>query len=62
MSSKETDMARHITSDGFRFYVDGEPATAIAAHKALVEDHDMDDRGERIELLDSLKAYPEETR
>jgi len=62
MTSKENDMARHITSDGRRFYIDGEPATAITAHKVLVEDEGMADRDERIELLDSLKAYPEEIR
>jgi len=55
-------MPRHITSDGRRFYIDGEPATAIAAHKVLREDHDMADRRERIELLDSIKQFPEATR
>lgn len=53
-------MPRHITSDGSRFYIDGTPSNAIAAHKVLVEDHDMTDREERIELLESIKAYPEE--
>lgn len=54
-------MPRHITSDGRRFYIDGTPTNALQAHKALREDHDMTNRDERIELLDSIKAHPEES-
>lgn len=53
-------MPRHITSDGTRFYIDGQPSTAVAAHKVLVEDEGMTDRQERIELLESIKTHPEE--
>ncbi|MCP3017335.1 hypothetical protein NGM33_28790 [Nocardiopsis dassonvillei] len=54
-------MPRHITSDGSRFYIDGKPSTAIAAHMVLTQDEGMTDRDERIELLESIKAHPEET-
>lgn len=52
-------MPRHITSDGFRYYIDGRPSNALVAHKVLREDHDMTDRDERIELLESIKTHPE---
>lgn len=54
-------MARHITSDGHRYYINGEPSNAVVAHKTLVEDHGMTDRAERIELLESIRQFPEET-
>ncbi|GAA1100230.1 hypothetical protein [Nocardiopsis metallicus] len=54
-------MARNITSDGYRFYINGEPSNAVVAHKALVEDLGMADRAERIELLVSIKQIPQET-
>lgn len=50
---------RHITSDGHRFYIDGQPSTAVAAHQALAQDEDITDRQERIELLESIKTHPE---
>lgn len=54
-------MVRHITSDGHRFYINGQPSTAVVAHKVLVEDHGMTDRDQRIDLLNSIKNHPEET-
>lgn len=54
-------MTRHITSDGHRYYIDGKPSTAVAAHQVLVEDEGMTVRQERIELLASIKNHPEET-
>lgn len=53
-------MARHITSDGTRFYINGQPSTAVVAHKVLIEDEGMTDRDDRIELLESIKNHPEE--
>lgn len=53
-------MPRHITSDGHRFYINGEPSNAVVAHKVLAEDG-MTDRNQRIELLESIKNHPEET-
>lgn len=52
---------RYITSDGTRYYIDGKPSTAIRAHQVLVEDEQMTNRTDRIELLESIKAHPEET-
>lgn len=54
-------MPSHITSDGHRFYINGQPSNAVVAHKVLAEDHQMTDRQERIELLESIKTHPEET-
>lgn len=54
-------MPRHITSDGHRFYIDHQPSTAVVAHQVLIEDEGITDRDQRIELLESIKAHPEET-
>ena len=49
--------ATGITYDGTRFRIHGQPANALSAHKALT-DAGMDDRHDRIELLDSVKDHP----
>ncbi|MBB4931802.1 hypothetical protein F4561_002622 [Lipingzhangella halophila] len=49
----------HVTSDGCGYYVDGVQRTAVAAHRALIEDGHTD-YDERVELLESIKAHPEE--
>lgn len=50
---------RYVASDGERLFVDGVRVTAVTAHRVLHEDHGLSDRGERIEVLASLKDHPE---